>query len=77
LGAVFGLVRGILLAGMVLYCFLDFPLNQDLLNRSQLAPRLAGVITTGCEVLPPTLRDKLRIIKFYDYKKNNRASRSI
>ncbi len=77
LGAVFGLARGILLAAMVLYCFLDFPLNQDLLNRSQLAPHLAGVITTGCEVLPPTLRDKLRIIKFHDYKKNNRASRSI
>jgi membrane protein required for colicin V production len=77
LGAVFGLARGILLAGLVLYCFLVFPLNQDLLNRSQLAPHLASVITTGLEVLPPTLRDRLKLIKFYDYKKNNRTSRSI
>lgn len=77
LGAVFGLARGILLAGLVLYCFLAFPLNQDLLDRSQLAPQLARAITVGIQVLPPSLRDKLKLIKFYDYKKNSRISRSI
>ena len=38
LGAVFGLLRGILLSGLVIYSFLAFPLNQELLNHSQLAP---------------------------------------
>lgn len=77
LGAVFGLLRGVLLSGLVLYSFLAFPLNQELLNRSQLAPHLARAITVGINVLPPSLRDRLKLIKFYDCQKDSRNSRSI
>jgi membrane protein required for colicin V production len=77
LGAVFGLLRGVLLAGLVIYSFLAFPLNQELLNRSQLAPHLARVIAVGIEVLPPSLRDRLKLIKFYDCQKDSRNSRTV
>jgi len=77
LGAVFGLLRGILLSGLIIYSFLAFPLNQELLNRSQLAPHLARIIAVGIEVLPPSLRGRLKVIKFYDSQKDHRNSRSI
>lgn len=77
LGAVFGLLRGVLLAGLVIYSFLAFPLNQELLNRSQLAPHLARMIIKGITVLPPSLRDRLKLIKFYDCQKNSRNSRTV
>ena len=77
LGAAFGLLRGVLLSGLVIYSFLAFPLNQDLLNRSQLAPRLARVIAAGINVLPPSLRDRLKVIKIYDSQKDSRNSRTI
>jgi membrane protein required for colicin V production len=77
LGAVFGLLRGILLAGLVIYSFLTFPLNQELLDHSQLAPHLARVIVVGIQVLPPSVRDRLKAIQFYDCKKDSGTSRSI
>jgi len=77
LGAVFGLLRGVLLAGLVIYSFLVFPLNQELLNHSQLAPHLVRVIIVGIKVLPPSVRDRLKVIKFYDCKKDSRINRSV
>jgi membrane protein required for colicin V production len=77
LGAVFGLLRGILLSGLVIYSFLAFPLNQKLLDRSQLAPVLNKVLITGIEVLPPSLRARLKLIKIYDSQKNNRTNRTV
>lgn len=77
LGAVFGLLRGLLLSGLVIYSFLAFPLNQELLDRSQLAPVLTRVIVAGIRVLPPALRDKLTLIKIHDNQKDNRDSRTI
>ena len=47
LGAVFGLLRGILLSGLVIYSFLAFPLNQELLKQSQLAPYLISAHGDG------------------------------
>jgi len=77
LGAAFGLLRGVLLAGLVIYSFLVFPLNQELLNDSQLAPHLVRVLVVGMQVLPPSLRNKLRAIEFYDCKKDSRTNRSV
>jgi membrane protein required for colicin V production len=77
LGAVFGLLRGMLLSGLVIYSFLAFPLNRELLIRSQLAPFLTKVIVAGIHVLPPSLRDRLRIIKAHDQQENSRNSRTV
>lgn len=77
LGAVFGALRGLLLSGLVIYCFLAFPLNRDLLDRSRLAPVLTRVLAAGIQVLPPALREKLKVIQIHDCQKDNRASRTI
>jgi membrane protein required for colicin V production len=77
LGAVFGLLRGILLCGLVIYCFLAFPLNRRVLDDSRLAPVLSRVLAAGIQVLPPALREKLNVIQIHDSKKNNRTGRTI
>jgi membrane protein required for colicin V production len=77
LGAGFGLLRGILLTGLVIYSFLAFPLNQEMLDRSRLAPVLTKVIIAGMQVLPPSLREKLNVIKIHDQQKNIRTSGTI
>ena len=77
LGAVFGVLRATLLAGIIIYGFIAFPLNNELLRQSQLAPYLISAMATGIKILPPAVRDKLKSIKIYDYKKNNRNRRTI
>jgi membrane protein required for colicin V production len=77
LGAAFGLLRGILLSGLVIYSFLAFPLNQEPLERSLLAPALTKALVAGIQVLPPSLRERLKVIQIHDSKKNNRTSRTI
>lgn len=77
LGAAFGLLRGMLLCGLVIYGFLAFPLNQEPLERSQLAPVLTRALVAAIQVLPPALRDKLHVNQIHDSKKNNRTSRTI
>ncbi len=77
LGAVFGILRATLLAGIVIYGFIAFPLNDTLLKESRLAPYLISAMVAGIKILPPDLRDKLKLINLYDYKKNSRNSRTI
>jgi membrane protein required for colicin V production len=77
LGAAFGLLRGALLAGLVIYCFLAFPLNPQPLDRSQLAPVLTRAIIAGSRVLPPALRERLHILRIHDSKKDLRTGRTI
>jgi len=77
LGAVFGALRGLLLSGLVIYCFLAFPLNREVFDHSRLAPVLSRAIAAGIQVLPPSLREKLKVIKIHDSQKDNRASRTI
>jgi len=77
LGGVFGVLRAVLLSGIVIYGFIAFPLNDELLKESRLAPYLINAMKLGIEVLPPAWRDKLKSIKLYDYKKNNRDRRTI
>ncbi len=77
LGAAFGLLRGILLSGLVIYSFLAFPLNPEPLDRSLLAPALTRLLVAGIQVLPPSLRARLKVIQIHDSQKNNRTSRTI
>jgi membrane protein required for colicin V production len=77
LGGVFGILRAMLLSGIVIYGFIAFPLNDELLGESRLAPYLISALAAGIEVLPPAVRDRLNKIKLYDYKKNNRNRRTI
>jgi membrane protein required for colicin V production len=77
LGAVFGLLRATLLAGIIIYSFMAFPLNDELLKESQLAPYLIRSMVLGMQILPPAVRDKLKLLNIYDYQKNNRNRRTI
>jgi membrane protein required for colicin V production len=77
LGAAFGLLRAALLAAVVIYAFVAFPLNERLLNQSRLAPYLVQGMKTVISILPPVLRDKLKTITIHDYEKTSRDSRSI
>ncbi|MBN2398890.1 MAG: CvpA family protein [Candidatus Aminicenantes bacterium] len=77
LGAVFGILRATLLAGIVIYGFIAFPLNDSLLKESRLAPYLISALVAGIKVLPPDLREKLKLFNLYDYEKNSRNSRTI
>jgi membrane protein required for colicin V production len=77
LGAVFGLLRATLLAGIVIYSFMAFPLNDELLRESQLAPYLLRGIVAGMKILPPAVRGKLKLLNIYDHQKNNRDRRTI
>jgi membrane protein required for colicin V production len=77
LGAGFGLLRATLLAGIVIYSFMAFPLNNELLEKSQLAPYLISAMVTGMKILPPALREKFKVLTIYDYQKNKRNSRTI
>jgi membrane protein required for colicin V production len=77
LGAAFGALRGILLSGLVIYCFLAFPLNREVLDHSRLAPALSKAIAVGVQVLPPSLREKLKVIQTHDCEKNNGTGRTI
>jgi membrane protein required for colicin V production len=77
LGGVFGLLRAMLLSGIVIYSFLAFPLNDELLKQSQLAPYLIRGMVEGMKILPPVVRDKLKLLNIYDYQKNNRNRRTI
>ncbi len=77
LGAACGLLRGALLAGLVIYCFLAFPLNPQPLDRSQLAPVLTRAVVAGSRALPPALRERLHILRIHDSKKDIRTGRTI
>jgi len=77
LGAVFGVLRGLLLAGIIIYGFIAFPLNDRLLKESQLAPYLIRAMVTGMKILPPVVREKLKLLNLYDDQKNNRNRRTI
>ena len=77
LGAVFGLLRATLLAGIIIYSFMVFTLNDELLRQSQLAPYLIRGMVTGMKILPPAVRDKLKLLNIYDYQKNSRNRRTI
>jgi membrane protein required for colicin V production len=77
LGAVFGTLRAGLLSGIVIYGFIAFPLNEELLKESRLAPGLISAVATGIKVLPPAVRDRLKLINLYDHKKNSRNRRTI
>jgi membrane protein required for colicin V production len=77
LGGVFGVLRAMLLSGIIIYGFIAFPLNDELLKASRFAPYLIKALAVGIKILPPAVQDKLKLINLYDYKKNSRNSRTI
>lgn len=72
LGGVFGLIRGILISGVIVFALLAFPTNDNLLVKSRLTPYIVSVIDVFLKLMPEDVRKE--IDSFNDkYNKNKRG----
>lgn len=85
LGGVFGLVRGILITAIFVLMFLAFPIHDDLLSKSKLAPYLVDTIRVVMKWFPESVSQKMKFIdrvdinkgRKHDRRENNRIGRSV
>ncbi len=61
LGGVFGLVKGVLISGVIVFAFLVFPIDQKALEKSTLSPYCLSVTRAMVHVIPSELKDKFRM----------------
>ncbi len=85
LGGGFGLVRGILITAIFVLMFLAFPIHDDLLSKSKLAPYLVDTIRVVMKWFPESVSQKMKFIdrvdinkgRKHDRRENNRIGRSV
>ncbi len=58
LGAILGLIKGILICSVVVFGLLVFPVNTRVLEESQLAPYCIVIAETAYDLIPQELKDK-------------------
>ncbi len=58
LGAGLGLIKGVLICGVVVFGFLVFPVNPKALERSQLTPYCIQIAKAAYNLIPQELKDK-------------------
>ncbi|NIM17875.1 MAG: hypothetical protein GTO45_38360 [Candidatus Aminicenantes bacterium] len=63
LGGVFGLLRGILISSIILFALVAFPVNDNLIIKSQLSPYLMKTIDVFFSFLPEKYKEKVKFIK--------------
>lgn len=63
LGGLFGLVRGILIASIIVLALIVFPVNDNLIVKSQLSPYVIKSIEVFVHFLPAEYKEKIGIIK--------------
>jgi membrane protein required for colicin V production len=66
LGGVFGLVRGILISGVIVLMLLAFPVKDDLLVKSKIAPYLESTIKVVMKLFPQNVTEKMKFIDRID-----------
>ena len=81
LGGIFGLLRGILISGIIVFALIAFSINDNLLIKSKLSPYVKSSIEVFLELLPDNVREKFNFFKErvnnHDRQKNTRTSRAI
>lgn len=85
LGGVFGLLRGVLISGIIVFGLVLFPVDGSLLGKSKLSPYVTGSIEFFLKLLPDNIRKKFDFFdsktrrgkNSHDGKKNNRISRGV
>ena len=84
LGAVFGLLRGILIAGIIVFALIIFPINENLITQSTLSPYVAGTVEIFLALLPGHVKEKLNFFnektrqnKNHDRQKDSRISKTV
>lgn len=75
LGGVFGLVRGILLSAVIVVILLAFPVQDDLLVKSKIAPYLEGTIKVVMKLFPQNVTEKMKFIDRIDRNKGSKNDR--
>lgn len=63
LGGVFGLIRGILISGIIVFGLAVLPVKDDLMMKSRLSPYVIHSIDIFIKLLPENLRKKIDFIK--------------
>lgn len=58
LGAVLGLLKGVIICCVVVFGFLVFPVNPKALERSQLSPYFIQIANAAYTLIPQELKDK-------------------
>ena len=77
LGGVFGLLRGILISAILVLGFMMFPINDEMLSKSQLSPYLYQTIKIVTTFFPENIKEKLKIRRKNDGQKDIRAGRTV
>ena len=63
LGGVFGLIRGILISAIIVFALISFPVNDNLILKSQLSPHVMKAIDVFFDLLPIQFKEKINVIK--------------
>lgn len=63
LGGLFGLLRGILIASIIVFALIVFPVNENLIVKSQLSPYVIKSIEVFIHFLPAKYKEKVEFIK--------------
>lgn len=63
LGGLFGLLRGILIATIIVFALIVFPVNNNLIVNSKLSPYIMKSIEIFIHFLPAKYKEKIEIIK--------------
>jgi membrane protein required for colicin V production len=61
LGGVLGLLKGVLICGVIVFALLVFPIFQSALERSTLSPYCLAITKAMVQVVPAELKDKFRV----------------
>ncbi len=81
LGGVFGLLRGILISGIIVFALIAFSVNDNLLLKSKLSPYVKSSIEIFLKLLPDNVREKFNLFNKrtnnHDRQKNTRTSRTV
>lgn len=77
LGSVFGLIRGVILAAVIIFALILFPVKGELVRGSVLSPIVLETMEVILSFLPEKHRETIDIFKFDEQKTNSRVSRKI
>ncbi len=77
LGGCFGMLRGFLLAGILVFLLIVFPVHDRLIQDSGLCPFIMSTFDIFLEVLPDEYRQKIDVFFNNDGQKDTRTGRAI
>lgn len=77
MGGLFGMLRGFLLSGILVFLLIVFPVRDTLIKESGLCPFIMKTFNIFMEALPDEYRQKIDVFFNDDGQKDNRTSRAI